>query len=89
MQQEHKIANEQLQQFAMLKEKLVRIYQMQGFKNMVKSNPNMSQFLGVIRQDFVKEGEDDLISAQVTGRSINMMEFSRMIEKLRYQHSQK
>ena len=37
---------------------------MQGFKNMVKSNPNMSQFLGIIQQDFIREGdEDNMISA--------------------------
>lgn len=29
-----------------------------------------------------------MISAQITGRSVNMMEFSRMIEKLRYAHIQ-
>jgi hypothetical protein len=30
-----------------------------------------------------------MISAQITGRSVNMMEFSRMIEKMRYSHNQK
>ena len=30
-----------------------------------------------------------MISAQITGRSVNMMEFSRMIEKMRYAHNQK
>ena len=29
-----------------------------------------------------------MISAQITKRSVNMMEFGRMIEMLRYQHSQ-
>ena len=43
-----KIASEQLDQFAFLKQKLINLYKMQGFKNMVKSNPNMSQFLGII-----------------------------------------
>ena len=57
---------------------------------MVKSNANMSQFLGIIQQDFIREGdEDNMISAQITGRSVNMMEFSRMIEKMRYAHNQK
>jgi hypothetical protein len=37
---------------------------MQGFKNMVKSNPNMSEFLGIIQQDFIRDGdEDNMISA--------------------------
>lgn len=63
---------------------------MQGFKQMVRSNPNMSQFLGVIQQDFIREGdEDNMISAQMTGRSVNMMELSRTIEKLRHAHFQK
>ena len=52
---------------------------------MVRSNPNMSQFLGVIQQDFIREGdEDNMISAQMTGRSVNMMELSRTFEKLRH-----
>ena len=55
---------------------------------MVKSNPNMSRFLGVVRQDLLREEGKDEISAQITGRSVNMMEFSRMIEKLRYVHTQ-
>lgn len=55
---------------------------------MVKSNPNMSRFLGVVRQDLIREEGKDDISAQITGRSVNMMEFSRMIEKLRYVHTQ-
>lgn len=42
---------------------------MQGFKAMVRSNPNMSQFFGMIQNDLIKEGEEDnLITAQVTGR---------------------
>jgi len=70
-----------------LKTKLIKIYTMQGFKQMVRSNPNMSQFLGVIQQDFIREGdEDNMISAQMTGRSVNMMELSRTIEKLRHAH---
>ena len=44
----------------------------------------------MIQQDFIREGdEDNLISAQVTGRQINMMEFTRMIEKIRYLHNLK
>jgi len=35
---------------------MVSLYRMQGFKNMVKSNPNMSQFFGVIQRDLEKEG---------------------------------
>ena len=50
----------------------------------------MSQFLGIIQQDFIREGdEDNMISAQITGRSVNMMEFSRMVEKMKYAHIQK
>lgn len=61
---QRKIASEQLDQFAYLKQKLINLYKMQGFKNMVKSNPNMSQFLGIIQQDFIREGdEDNMISA--------------------------
>ena len=30
-----------------------------------------------------------MISAQITGRSVNMMEFSRMVEKMKYAHIQK
>ena len=57
---------------------------------MVRSNPNMSQFLGIVQQDFIKEGEEDnMLSAQVTRRSVNVMEFNSMIEKLKYQHSEK
>ena len=82
------IAATQLAQFNQLKNKLIKIYQMQGFKSMVKSNPNMSRFLGVVRQDLIREEGKDDISAQITGRSVNMMEFSRMIEKLRYVHTQ-
>lgn len=37
----------------------------------------------MIRQDFEKEGTSDEISAQITGRSTNMMEFSRMLEKMK------
>jgi len=37
---------------------------MQGFKQMVRTNPNMSQFLGVIQNDFIRDGEEDnMISA--------------------------
>ena len=43
----------------------------------------MSHFLGVIRKDFASEGTTDEISAQITGRSTNMMEFSRMLEKMK------
>jgi hypothetical protein len=43
----------------------------------------MSQFLGVVRQDFQKDGQEDLISAQVTGRSTNLMDFSRMLERMK------
>ena len=43
------VAQEQIEQFHMLKQKLIKIYGLQGFKNMVKSNPNISQFLGVIQ----------------------------------------
>jgi len=42
---------------------MMSIFQTQGFKSMIKTNPNMSQFLGVIRQDFIKDGDKDLISA--------------------------
>lgn len=45
----------------------------------------MSHFLGVIRQDFIKEGDKDGISAQITGRSTNMMDFSRMLERIKHQ----
>jgi hypothetical protein len=31
----------------------------------------------------MKEGNMDEISAQITGRSTNMMDFSRMLEKLK------
>jgi hypothetical protein len=62
---------------------MMTLYQTQGFKSMIKSNPNMSQFLGVIRQDFIKDGDKDMISAQITGRSTNMMDFSRMLERLK------
>lgn len=62
---------------------------MQGFKTMIKSNPNMSRFLGVVRQDLLREEGKDEISAQITGRSMNMMDFSRMIEKLKYSHTVK
>jgi hypothetical protein len=57
---------------------LVKIYGLQGFKNMAKSNPNISQFLGVVQQDLIKEGVDEanMISAQVTARQINMMDFN-------------
>lgn len=79
---DHAQVKNQLQQFSELKEKLTKMYQLQGFKTLVRQNPNMSQFLGVIRQDFVKEGTDDLISAQITGRSTNMMDFSRMLERM-------
>ena len=69
---------------------MINLYKMQGFKNMVKSNPNMSEYHGIIQQDFIRDGdEDNMISAQITGRSVNMMEFSRMIEKLRYAHIEK
>ena len=61
---------------------------MQGFKTMIKSNPNMSRFLGVVRQDLLREEGKDEISAQVTGRSMNMIDFSRMIEKLKYAYNQ-
>lgn len=48
----------------MLKQKLIKIYGLQGFKNMVKSNPNISQFLGVVQQDMIREGdESNMISA--------------------------
>lgn len=67
----------------MLKQKMIKLYQLQGFKNMIRSNPNMSQFLGLIRKDFEKEGTQDEISAQITGRSTSMMEFSRMLEKMK------
>ena len=63
MQAEYKLASQQLQQFDQLKEKLVKLYQMQGFKTMIKTNPNMSHFLGVIRQDFIKEGDKNGLSA--------------------------
>ena len=43
------VATEQMDQFILLKQKLIKIYGLQGFKNMVKSNPNISQFLGVIQ----------------------------------------
>lgn len=45
---------------------------------MAKSNPNISQFLGVVQQDLIKEGVDEanMISAQVTARQINMMDFN-------------
>ena len=44
---------------------------------MAKSNPNISQFLGVIQQDLIKEGDEtNMISAQVTARQINMMDFN-------------
>jgi hypothetical protein len=36
---------------------------MQGFKTMIKSNPNMSRFLGVVRQDLLREEGKDEISA--------------------------
>ena len=79
------MANAQLGQFNLLKQKLFSLYQMQGFKHMVRSNPNMSQFLGIVQQDFIKEGnEENMLSAQVTRRSVNVMEFNRMIEKLKY-----
>lgn len=57
------IAATQLAQFNQLKNKLIKIYQMQGFKSMVKSNPNMSRFLGVVRQDLIREEGKDEISA--------------------------
>ena len=83
--QENEMANAQLGQFNLLKQKLFSLYQMQGFKHMVRSNPNMSQFLGIVQQDFIKEGnEENMLSAQVTRRSVNVMEFNRMIEKLKY-----
>ena len=53
-----------MDQCAFLKQKLINLYKMQGFKNMVKSNPNMSEFLGIIQQDFIREGDtDNMISA--------------------------
>jgi len=83
--QENEMANAQLGQFNLLKQKLFSLYQMQGFKHMVRSNPNMSQFLGIVQQDFIKDGnEENMLSAQVTRRSVNVMEFNRMIEKLKY-----
>ena len=36
---------------------------MQGFKTMIKSNQNMSRFLGVVRQDLLREEGKDEISA--------------------------
>lgn len=89
MKKDAAIAGDQLKQFHFLRNKLIKIYQMQGFKNMIKSNPNMSRFLGVVRQDLLREEGKDEISAQITGRSMNMMDFSRMIEKLKYAHSLK
>lgn len=80
------LASQQLQQFKMLKHKMYSLYRMQGFKNMVKNNPNMSQFFGIIQKDLQGEEGNAKITAQVTGRSVNMMEFSRMIEKIRYNH---
>ena len=83
--QENEMANAQLGQFNLLKQKLFSLYQMQGFKHMVRSNPNMSQFLGIVQQDFIKDGnEENMLSAQVTRRSVNVMEFNRMVEKLKY-----
>ena len=56
---------------------------------MVRTNPNVSQFFGVIRQELIKnEDNENMISAQITGRSINMMNFTKMVEKLRYQFKQ-
>ena len=61
--QEHAVIKDQINQFNLLKEKLVKMYQLQGFKQLVRQNPNMSRFYGVVRQDFQNEGQDDLISA--------------------------
>jgi hypothetical protein len=60
---------------------------MQGFKLLARKNPNVSQLFGMVQQDLIKEGRaDGLMTQQVTGRQLNMMEFTRMIEKLRHQH---
>lgn len=40
--QEYQIASTQIQQLNMLKQRMVKLYQLQGFKNMIRSNPNMS-----------------------------------------------
>lgn len=67
----------------------MKIYQMQGFKSLIRSNPNMSSFLGVVRQDMLKDGNNEEMSAQVTGRSMNLMDFNRMIEKLKVANARK
>ena len=38
----YEVADHQIIQFSMLKQKLFKLYQMQGFKQMVRTNPNMS-----------------------------------------------
>lgn len=84
---EYQIAQKQLEEFAGLKDKLQRLYRMQGFKLLARKNPNVSQLFGMVQQDLIKEGrEDGLMTQQVTGRQLNMMEFTRMIERLRHQH---
>ena len=61
---------------------------MQGFKLLARKNPNVSQLFGMVQQDLIKEGqEESLMTQQVTGRQLNMMEFTRMIEKLRHSHT--
>ena len=63
---------------------------MQGFKLLARKNPNVSQLFGMVQQDLVAAGdEENLLTQQVTGRQLNMMEFQRMIEKLRHQHALK
>ena len=42
--------------FEGLQGKLMKVYRMEGFKKMVRNNPNMTAFFGQVQSDLIREG---------------------------------